>query len=298
MSRDEFIIYTYCLVCDEYAFAKSMCHLREQGGFLPMLSDEEVITLEICGEFFKYNTDKDIYDYFFAHYRHFFPKLRERSLFVRQAANLWGVKRIIQERLVWRSGQAQDPIQVIDTLPLPVCGYTRGARDRCFKPDADYGYCAAKDEHYYGFKCGLRITRCGMITGYPLLPARPHDVNFREVLSEGFCGIIPADKGFIDAWQQALQSERHQVVFVTPPRRNMAQPKSKLYKVLRPLRKRIETVGSQLTGRFAVNRIRVHDLWHLGNRIIRKILAHTIGVFMNLQLHRSPLDFDGLLSTV
>ena len=196
------------------------------------------------------------------------------------------------------SGQAQDCVQIVDTLPLPVCGYTRSSRDRCFKPDADYGYCAAKDEKYYGFKFGLRITRCGMITAYPLLPARPHDVNFRAVLSEGFCGFIPADKGFIDAWQQALQTERHQAVFITPPRCNMKQPAGPLlYGALKPMRKLVETVGSQLAGRFAINRTRAHDLWHLGNRLIRKVLAHTVGVFMNLQFHRPPLDLDGLLDT-
>jgi hypothetical protein len=37
------------------------------------------------------------------------------------------------------SGQAADPVQVIDTVPLPICGYTRSHRDRCLKPEADYG---------------------------------------------------------------------------------------------------------------------------------------------------------------
>ncbi len=51
-------------------------------------------------------------------------------------------------------------------MPVPGCGDTRSGRDRCFKPDADYGYCAAKDLPYYGFKLGLRVTRTGMITHY------------------------------------------------------------------------------------------------------------------------------------
>ena len=79
-----------------------------------------------------------------AHYQAFFPRRRDGSLFVRQAANLWLVTAAIQQRLTVVSGQAADPVPVIDTLPLPVCGYTRSSRDRCFKPEADYGYCAAK----------------------------------------------------------------------------------------------------------------------------------------------------------
>jgi hypothetical protein len=93
----------------------------QRGGFAPALTNEEVITMEICGEYFKLECDKDIFTYFRKHYLHFFPKLTDRSLFVRQAANLWQVKAAIQKRLVIVSGQVNDPVQVIDTLLLPIC---------------------------------------------------------------------------------------------------------------------------------------------------------------------------------
>jgi hypothetical protein len=296
MDRDNFIIRVYCLICEHYQVIRRTDRLR-RGGFAPALSDEEVITIEICGEYFKCGTDKDIFDYFRAHYRHFFPHLRDRTLFVRQAANLWRVKAEIQRRLTVVSGQAADPVQVIDTLPLPVCVYTRSQRDHCFKPDADYGYCAAKDMLYYGFKLGLRIARSGMITHFPLLPARPHDVQFLDDLLEGFTGMVPADRGFIDAFRQALLAERHGIIVITAPRRGMTTPhSSSVLKVCAHIRKCVETVGSHLTERFAVTRIRAHDLWHFQHRLIRKILAHTVGVFLNLQLGRPPLDLDGLMT--
>jgi hypothetical protein len=125
-----------------------------QGGFAPALTDEEVITLEICGEYFKLATDKELFAYFRTPYAHCFPRLTERTLFVRQAANLWQVKAAIQQRLTPGRGQATDSVQSIDTLPLPVCGYTRSGRDRCFKPWADYGHCAAKNLDDYGVKVG------------------------------------------------------------------------------------------------------------------------------------------------
>jgi hypothetical protein len=40
----------------------------------------------------------------------------------------------------------------------------------------------------------------------------------------------------------------------------------------------------------------VRDLWHLQSRLIRKVLAHTVGVWLNLQLGRQPLDLDGILT--
>lgn len=80
MDHDYFIITAYCLVCEHYrAILKNMplC----QASFTPALTDEEVITLEVCGKYFKCGTDKDLFGYFQAHYADWFPHLIGRSLF-------------------------------------------------------------------------------------------------------------------------------------------------------------------------------------------------------------------------
>jgi hypothetical protein len=137
--------------------------LRQRGP-APRLADSEGVTMEIAGEFLGVETDAGIYRYFRRHWPDWFPALARvhRTTFVRQAANLWQVKAAIQRHLTPVSGQADDPVQIIDTLPLPVCGYTRSGRDRCFKPDADYGYCAAKRLKYYGFPTGIPLGQTGL----------------------------------------------------------------------------------------------------------------------------------------
>jgi hypothetical protein len=291
LDRDIFIIAVYSLIVEHYAGIAATFTLR-RGGFKPALTDEEVITMEICGEFFKLHKDKDIFAYFHQHYLHFFPHLTDRTSFVRQAANLWQVKAAMQKRLIEVSHQATARVQPIDTLPLPVCTYTRAPRDKCFKTKADYGHCAAKKLDYYGFKLGLRVTLDGMITHSPLLAARPHDVNHTEALVEGFSGLPPADKGFIDPYRPHLLKQRYGMLLVVPARTNMVekQPPA-LLQTCKKWRKIVKTVGSHLT-----ERTRAHDLWHYQSRIIRKILAHTVGVFINIQMKRSPLDLDGLLA--
>ena len=295
MDRDSFIIAVYCLVVETYQLVKETYKIR-RGGFPPALTDAEVITMEICGSYFKHHQDKDLFGYFRSHYHHFFPNLRDRPSFVRQATNLSQVKREIWRVLVVRSGQGLDSIQVIDTLPLPVCTYTRASRDRCFKTLADYGHCAAKKLDYYGFKLGLRVSQAGMITHFPLLNARAHDVNHTNALVEGFSGLCPADKGFIDPFRQPLLLERYGVKICTPARKNMVEETPKQWrKFCSRVRKIVETVGSHLTERFAIDSIRVHDLWHFQARIIRQVLSHTVMVYLNLQLKREPLDLDGLV---
>jgi hypothetical protein len=102
MDRDDFILTVYCLVCDQYRALFSE-HPLYRGGFTPQLTDEEVITLEICGEYFKLRTDQDLFDYFRQHYQAWFPHLHDRSLFVRQ------VTAAIQQRLTVVSGQQLIP---------------------------------------------------------------------------------------------------------------------------------------------------------------------------------------------
>ena len=191
-------------------------------------------------------------------------------------------------------------MQSIDTLPLPVCTYTRGGfRDRRFPTRAHWGHGAAKQMNYYGFKLGLRISRKGMITYFPLLAARPHDVNHLGSLIEGFRGVVAADKGFIDEYQQQLWCARQPTQVVTPVRQNMTSPAQPLpfIRQTKYWRKLVETVGSQLTERFQIAKIKVKDFWHYQHRLFRKVLSHTVAVFLNLQRGNKPLQF-ALLSEV
>ncbi len=95
-------------------------------------------------------------------------------------------------------------------------------------------------------------------------------------------------------FRQPLLLERYGVKIVTPAKSNMSEEHPRaLRKFCRRVRKIVETVGSHLTERFAIAKIRVHDLWHFQHRLIRKVLAHTVMVFMNLRMGRNPLDLDG-----
>jgi len=61
-------------------------------------------------------------------------------------------------------------------------------------------------------------------------------------------------------------------------------------------RRLVETVIGQLAMQFHFEKIRARDAWHLTSRIARKVLAHTLGIFMNRQIGRSDLQFEGLIA--
>lgn len=123
---------------------------------------------------------------------------------------------------------------------------------RCFKGEAGFGYCVA-------------------------------NVDERDVLPEmaaSLHGLLIGDKGYI---RPSLKQELVQqgIDLQTPLRKNMQDIRSKAFVgQLMSTRRLLETVIGQLTERFHIEKVKARDTWHLANRFIRKLLAHTMGCFL------------------
>jgi hypothetical protein len=93
-------------------------------------------------------------------------------------------------------------------------------------------------------------------------------------------GLLLADKGLIgDDYRQQIKGETG-INLQTPLRQNMKDTRGKdANSWLVSTRRLVETVIGQLTERFNIQKVRARDVWHLTNRMSRKILAHTVGNF-------------------
>jgi hypothetical protein len=300
LDLDSFIVAVYLVVCDCYR--QLFPHGIRERGFTPEWTDEEALTLGIGGDFLGLETDKSIYRHFRRHYQKWFPGLQDRTLLVRQWANLWVVEQRIWQVILGQAGALTDPHQAIDTLPVPICAQKRAARRRIFRDDLllepDYGCCEAKDWHYFGFKGALRLSWQGFIVQAGLVSARPHDSQDLDVLlAEVPAGTtIHADKAFVDRDRQEELEQEKGVFLRTPRKKNMAPSRFDLGPVGQRFRRLLETVGSQLTEHFPVQKMKARTGWTLVAKWLRKILAHTIGVWLNLLHGRDPLDFEGLVT--
>ena len=292
-STEDFIIAVFCCVDDLWNQMTQGKKIRK-GGFAPSLSDSEVITMEIVGEFLGIETDKGIWHYFRAHWLELFPQIRSRTTFSRQASNLWCYKQHLQQLLAEKLGGLADSIHLIDGFAIPLCHYQRAKHCRLFIGEADFGYCASKDEKYYGFHGHLVISVEGVITGFSLTAA---NVSQREALwdvIDGIKGLLIGDKGYLGA---SLQRDlnQYQLELQTPKRSNMVEERPKhLLRALVQTRRLIETVIGQLVERFHIEKVRGRDLWHLTNRVNRKLLAHTVAFYLNRHSF-NPLCFRQLI---
>jgi hypothetical protein len=295
MPIEDFIINVYCLVDANLAKITQGKPIRQRG-FEPKLSDAEVLTMVIVGEFLGIDTDKGIWSYFKQHWEEWFPGLGSRSQFVRQSAALWSYVEKLWQMLGYELGGRRDTIHMVDGFPMHLCLFKRAARSRLFKGEASYGYCSAKGETYYGFKGHVMINLAGVISGITLTAA---DIDERDALwdlVDKLKGLLLGDKGYLrPELKQALAEQG--LDLQTPLRSNMKDERPKGWvKLIVSVRRRIETVIGQLVERFNIEKIRARDTWHLLGRVYRKLLSHTVAIFFNRQLNREPLQFDGLIT--
>jgi hypothetical protein len=289
----DFIITVFCLIDDEYK--KIRLPIRK-GGFPPALSDSEVLTIEIIGEFLEIDADKSIWRYFKDNWLTLFPKLGNRTTFARQAANLHIVKQLLQENLAKDLGAFSDSLHFIDGLPMPVCKFTRAHFSHIFRGEADYGYCATKKEIYYGFHGHVVINSLGVITAATFAAANIDERDVCPELTEKIQGLLIGNKGFI---RPILKEElnRHSLYLETSVKENMKDGRPEGFlKWMLGARRLIETVIGQLAGRFNIEKIRARDLWHQASRFWRKLLAHTVCIKISLEVGNEPLQFEKLIN--
>lgn len=295
MLLEDFIIAVYCCIDDRLKKEFPASTYRSRG-FDPKLCDSEIITMEVVGEFLGMDQDKQIWMYFSRHWKHWFPNLGHRTTFARQAANLWKIKQCLQEYLAREMGAFDDSVHVIDGFPIPVCLFARARRKSCFKGVAGYGKCVSKKSVYFGFKGHLVISLSGIISNFILTPGNVEEHQVAEEVTFSVKGLVIGDKGLIGA----KLKERllcNGIDLETPLKKNMKENRpSEFVSRLKILRRKIETVIGQLTERFHIAKVWAHDIWHATSRIARKLLAHMIGVFLNKQLGRSLIRFEGLVT--
>ena len=292
MDLNTFIIAVFCLIDDRLKGRR----IRQRGP-APKLSDAEVLTIEIVGEFLGLDTDKALYRYFRRHYGKWFPALGEihRTTFCRQAANLWKVKEDLWQELL--SVTPHEPtFAICDSMPLPACLFARAYRCSRFRGEVAFGKDTLLKQTFYGFRIHARVCYPGVITRISVAPANVHELHLLPEIIEGTSGLIFGDRNYHSP-KTKEELARMGVELVAPYSSRKRDPKPRWSAFLSRVRYRIDTVFSQLTGRYCIKRVWAKDLWHLTSRLLRKVLSHTVSVLLNYQMGNQPLQLSQLLAS-
>jgi hypothetical protein len=268
------LLTTIYVLVDDWYKAEGQTLLAGKPGAKPEFSDSEMLTLMLAQDFIPYPGETQFIGFMRANYLPLFPKLVDQSQFNRRARALRFLAERLRQAWLLRLG-VRDPKQLLlDTKPIPVLGYKRSKAHSEFAGRAAYGYCAARELSYFGYKLVMLTTLDGLPVVYDLVPANLDERQAAEVLIQQVraCDIF-GDKGFLsDDWQAEvlLQSGNH---IWTAKRLNQAlQNPPEFDALLKHVRERIETTFHclQNTGR-NVERLLAKTVHGLCTRVILKV---------------------------
>jgi hypothetical protein len=285
-----FIVAVFCLIDDRLKERR----IRSRGP-TPTLSDSEVLTIEVIGEFLGLDEDTELFAYFRRHYAHYFPNLVRvhRTTFTRQAANLWKVKECLWQELL--ADTPHDPaLAICDSMPLPACLFARAYRCRRFRGEATFGKDTLLRQTFYGFRVHVRVCWPGVITRFSVAPANAHELSVLSELAEYTSGIVVGDRNYHSP-KTKEELVTMGVELLAPYSSKKRDPAPRRSALLSRFRYRIDTVFSQLTERYSIKRVWARDLWHLMSRLLRKVLSHTVAFLLNHQVGNPPLQLSKLL---
>lgn len=258
----------------------------------PKFTDVEVLALSLTAECMGIDSECYLLEKINSTYKDSFPHIISRRQYNDRRKSLFPYQEFIRSKLASRLNEITD-VYAIDSMPLEICKLARMERNKMGKENEhsspDKGFCASQDKWFYGYKLHSVCSPSGVIQHLDLSKASTHDIHFLKDVGNTFkdC-IITGDRGYIG---KAIHSElwdKSRVCMEVPYRNNQKEKKPLLYP-LKKIRKRIETVFSQLCDQFMIQRNYAKSFSGFRTRILAKIGGMTILQFLNRFVNNRPV---------
>ncbi len=273
----ETLFTTLFVKIDDWYLTKGQRFLTTTAGRKPKFSDSEMLTLMLGAKYLPFASESQYLGYIRANHSDLFPDLLSQSQFNRRARRLYRLLEWMRRDWMIDLGIEQAGKLLIDTKPVPVLGYKRSKRRSDFLGSADYGYCASRKLHYFGYKLVMVATLEGIPVAYDLVAANIDERAAAEpVLDYLKNAVLIGDKGFIGIeWQAQMLGQTGNRI-LTPKRKNQTLQNPPGYDaLLNRMRRRIEGLFHELqnTGR-NLERLLAKTVDGLAARLSAKVTAH------------------------
>lgn len=279
----DFCLWTYVVVDDIWHVIAP--YFRRPGPE-PLCSDSELLALALIGECRGWNLKTDLLSHW-REYRALFPVVPSQSRFNRRRRHLMDALNLIRRAVLAMLDIGQDHQGVIDSLPVPVIGFhlvPGSAAVAAWKANgAAFGKVPTKKETIFGYKLHLLLTAGGVILDCELAPANASDLAVgKELLAEHTDLDVVGDKGYISGAVAAELRAENRITLTTVPRRNQTtQLPPAVCRLLNGVRQIVETVNGQLVEQFHIEINHAHTFVGLCTRLLTKLTAHTLCIYLN-----------------
>ena len=151
-----------------------------------------------------------------------------------------------------------EDIFAVDSKPVEVCRLARSKRNKVgkdfYEQAPSYGFCASQNRYYYGYKLHTVCSINGVIHSFDLTKALVHDIHYlNDVKYEMSDCTLIGDRAYLSKTVQLDLFEQANIQLEVPMRANQIDFEP-AFKPFRKVRKRVETLFSQLDDQFLLLR--------------------------------------------
>jgi len=280
------------LVIAAYVFATSFRIPRP--GPAGKVSDPELVALAVAQAATGLCSDRQFLGTVGRLLPGYFPLLPDQSQYNRRLRRLtpW----ITTVQLMIAELIADGQVRLVDGTLIACANYPGCASHSEFAGHASYGYCPSKSEFVWGMRLVLISDAKGVPVGYDLVgPKTGQERDSALNLAAAHTGsVLFADKGF---WGREYENSMTliNVEIVTPDKHKLGErPPTEVAKAR--IRLVIESVFSNLKRQMRLEDHLAKTLGALAQRIAQRLLALTLGIFINLlagRPARALVAYDG-----
>jgi hypothetical protein len=262
-------------------------------GTIPKFSDVEVIALSLTAECLSIDSENYLFSKLNSEYSKEFKNIISRRQYNDRRKLLFEKIERVRKLMAERLNRNAD-VFAIDSMPIEICKLSREKRNKMGRESEYYspdkGYCASQKKYFYGYKLHSVCTAAGVIESLDLTKASVHDVHYlKDVQALLSNCILTGDKGYIGREHQINLFETAKIQLEVPLRNNQKEQKP-VIRILKKVRKRIETVFSQLCDQFMIQRNYAKSFTGFKSRILAKVTALTTLQFLNKFVYHKPIS--------
>ena len=262
-------------------------------GTVPRFSDIQVIALSLTAECLSIDSENYLFSKLDKEYLNEFTNLISRRQYNDRRKLLFEKTENVRKLLSEQLNRLSD-VFAIDSMPLEICKLSREKRNKMGKESErhspDKGYCASQKKYFYGYKLHSVCSASGVVESLDLTKASVHDIHYLKDVKELFSNcIITGDKGYIGRAHQINLFETARIQLEVPLRNNQKEQKP-VIRILKKVRKRIETVFSQLCDQFMIQRNYAKSFAGFKSRVLAKGTGLTILQFLNKFIYNQPVS--------
>jgi Transposase DDE domain len=272
------------LVIAAYVFAEALSIPRS--GPSGKVTDQELIALAVAQAVVGIPSDRQFLGLLDRLLPGWFPALPGQSQFNRRLRRLTPQITTVQMMLAELIAEGQ--VRLVDGTLISCANYPGCASRSAFAGHASYGRCPSKSQFVWGMRLVLFCDGRGVPVGYDLVgPKTGEERESALQLAAGQAGtVLFADGGF---WgrEYLASMELLDIELVTPDKHRLGQrPPAEVAKAR--IRLVIESVFSTLKRQMRLETHLAKTPGGLVQRIAQRLLALTLGVYVNTLIGRPP----------